>query len=490
MSSSIHTLLQPYPHKLIEALLELEKESEETLYLVGGTVRDWLLGRVPKDLDFALRCGAIHGCKRLQKLLGGGSLVLLGRQEDEAGRLVWQGLTIDIAAFRKGATTIEEDLMSRDFTLNGMAIVFKDLVWNDDKLEVIDPLHGRKDLAQNRLRACAHSFTDDPLRMLRGYRLSASFGFVMEEQTRQEIIRHGDKIQYTSVERISYELDCIMATEAAHDTIKNMARTGLLFHIFPDLHKGIGLVQPSSHHLDVFHHCLETLRTLEQILKRPEDFFTDYGNHFFSYLEKEGVVKRLKWAALFHDLGKPFVYEQKEGGRITFYNHDNVGRMQFEVIAKNMRWSSEDTGKVGRLIGLHMHPFHLCNVQRKEKISKRACLKLCKKAGEDLQGLMILSMADSLACKGEKAPPTMEKELGELFCTLQETVDYIIQPVLSGPRLIDGRDLINNFNLQPGPIFSTIFRALELARVEGMVQDRREAMEWVAQYIQEHSDQL
>ncbi len=486
-SHLMHTLLKPYPQELVEALLKLEKERGDYLYLVGGTVRDWLLGKVPKDLDFAVRRGAISFCKSLTTKLGGGALVPLGRQEDEAGRVVWKGLTIDIASFRKGAETIEEDLGLRDFTLNAMAMSLTDLAQGKREPELIDPLRGQDDLAGGILRACENSFVDDPLRMLRGFRLSANLGFVMDELTRKGITQHSEKIQRVSAERISYELDCIMASGAAHESMKNMADTGLLFDIFPELKRGVGLVQPSSHHLDVFHHCLETLKCMEQVLGRPEDFFPGCSTHFMPYLEEPTNRRHLKWAALFHDLGKPAVHELREGGRITFYNHDQIGKMQFEEIAGRLRWSVDDTEAVGRLIELHMHPFHLCNVQRKEKISRRACLKLCKKAGENLKGLILLAMADNLASRGEKAPEAMEKELVDLFCTLQETIDHIIQPVLSGPRLLTGKDLIETFHLEPGPVFSTIFRELEIARVEGVVHDRVEALEWVEKYLRDHA---
>ncbi len=485
-------LLESYPRKLIEALLGVEKESDNSFYLVGGTVRDWLMGEVPKDLDFAVKCGAIASCHMLTVHLGGGVVVPLGRQEDEAGRVVWRGLTVDIASFRSNAESIEEDLKMRDFTINAMAVSLADLTDKGRGPKLIDPLGGKDDLENNILRGCEHGFVDDPLRMLRGYRLSASFGFVIDLHTQLELKRHREKIENVSAERISYELNCIMDSNAAYGAMKNMAESGLLWHIIPELQKGVGLDQPGSHHLDVFYHSLETLKCMERILVNPESFFPGCSAQLLQYLEREDVRRCLKWAALFHDLGKPAVYNiaHDKGGRITFYNHDLVGKRLFMEVARRLRWSTHDSSMVASLIEMHMHPFHLCNVQRREEVSRRACLKLCKKAGENLKGLFLLAMADSLASRGDKAPEAMEKELVDLFCTLQEIIDHIIEPVLTGPRLLAGNDLIEIFHLEPGPAFSAILNELEIARVEGMVHDRQDAIDWVSNFLKKDgSDQ-
>ena len=134
---------------------------------------------------------------------------------------------------------------------------------------------------------------------------------------------------------------------------------------------------------------------------------------------------------------------------------------------------------------LHMHPFHLCNVRRTSAVSRRACLKIWKKAGDDLPGLFLLAMADSLACQGEQKPEGMEEELAALYRELQQTIDSVVKPVTSGPRLITGNDLQERFNLSPGPAFATILAALELARVEGHVRSREEALDWVGRFVQQ-----
>jgi poly(A) polymerase len=223
---------------------------------------------------------------------------------------------------------------------------------------------------------------------------------------------------------------------------------------------------------------------MEEILRRPERYFPGQGQVFARYAGGKGVRKGLKWAALLHDMGKPSAMEVRPEGRITFYNHDRIGRDLFLGLAERLKWSNAARDVTGRLIELHMRPFHLCNVRRNKPLSRRACLRIWRKAGEHLPGLFLLAMADSLACRGELKPADMEVELAALFDDLRTTIDRSIRPVVSGPRLVTGRDLIERFNLSPGPVFAVILAELELAMVEGHVHGRKEALDWVGCYLQ------
>ncbi len=264
-------------------------------------------------------------------------------------------------------------------------------------------------------------------------------------------------------------------------------RQGILSRLLPELYRGEGVEQPEFHHLDVFDHCVLALQKMETIIAEPERFYPGHGDKISTYLQKERMARCLKWAALLHDIGKPATKEIRadKDGRVTFYRHDEVGRELFEQIAERLKWSRADAEQVGHLIGMHMHPFHLCNVQRENGISKRAALNLCRRAGKSLTGLFLLAMSDSLASLGEKKPERMEEELVTLFTTVRKMYDENIAPVLQGPRLVTGKDLIERWNLAPGPIFREILDELETARVEGKVVDRKTAFDWVNDYLQE-----
>lgn len=471
-----------YPPQLFTALQAVAAELCHDLFLVGGTIRDWLLRESANDLDFTVGCDAVRCCRSLMRSLKGGTFVPLGTAEEEAGRVVWHGFTIDFSSFRPGAGTIEEDLSIRDFTINGMALSFTAFMDTALPLVLIDPLTGLADLEAGILRACPAAFVSDPLRMLRGYRLWARFGFQFEEKTRSLITEQAALLARVSAERISYEMDCIMASQRSHEVIAAMAESGLLFQVLPGLKAGVGVIQPASHHLDVFGHSLAALLHMEQIVREPENFYPECSEQLHHYLEQPGMKTILKWAALLHDLGKPATRKIREdkGGRITFYNHDEVGRALVQDLGRNLRWANDKRDRVAALTGMHMHPFHLCNVLRSQSLSKKACLKLAKRAGSDLIGLFFLAMADSLAGKGEKSPQGMEEELGHLLCEVLKTYTRYVAPALHGPRFVTGKDLIDIFSLQPGPQFSQILNGIQEAQVEGEVSSREEGLQWVA----------
>jgi len=481
MSAGPHNL---FPDELVAAVTKVEQEQGYKFYITGGTVRDWLLGRVPADLDITVKEGAELCCRELIRQLGGGAFVMLGIDSEEAARVVWRGNAVDFSAFRKNAQTIKQDLALRDFSINAMAIQFSGSKENEN-VQIIDPLDGKKDLEAGILRCCPGAFVNDPLRMLRGYRLCAELGFDFDMRSSAEIKKRSNLIANSAAERIHYELDRIMMTGQAADTFKEMSGSTLLWQIFPELQDGLGMEQPGFHHEDVFHHNLLALRCVDKVIERPQNYFSDFHQSVVDYLLDVKRKKWVRWAAFFHDLGKPATYSSGtiKPEKITFYNHDQVGREIFLKIAARLRWSKEDTVVVSKLIELHMHPFHLCNVRRQETVSRKACLKICKKAGDDLPGLFVVAMADSLAGKGKLKPENMEEELAQLFDEVQSANETFIQPMLKGRRLLSGHDLIENFNLAPGPIFSAIFKELEIVVVEEKVQTKSEALTWVDEYL-------
>lgn len=468
--------LQTYPEELRLVLGQIAKRSGQSIYVAGGPVRDWLLGVAARDLDFTVPQGAV-ACAREVSVQLGGTFVLLDEAEDVA-RVVWQGLTLDFSGFRNHTTTIEDDLGQRDFTLNAMAVLFAPETCGLASLTVIDPLGGVTDLAQKMIRTSAvANLLADPLRLLRAYRFAATLGFAIEPQTEAALAVHGELLAKTAMERVAYELDLIMGSDRAWQTISRMADGGLLWVIFPELVSGRGLNQPTSHHLDVFEHSLEALRWLEKILLEPERHFLGQGDLFREMiLDKQATL--LKWAALFHDLGKPETHRLVED-KITFYNHDQAGAAIFQTIAARLHWPRDDRNRVARFIALHMWPFHLSNARLRVGLSRKACLRLIKEVDDDLAGLFLLAMADSLAGQGMGKPEGMEANLAALFFEVHGMYVEHIQPIFANPPLVTGHDLIEVFALQPGPAFKEILEGLVVAQVEGLVSNREQALAWV-----------
>lgn len=472
-----------YPARLIRSLREVARRDGIELYLVGGCVRDWLLGRAPHDLDLAVPRDAVRFCRQLIATLGGGTLVQLGTDGEEAARVVWQGWDVDVAVFRGGSGRIEDDLRLRDFSINSLAVAFG--TEQGEGRELIDPLGGLAHLDDRLVHGNDDAFVADPLRLLRAFRFAAVLGFVISSETLAAIGCHAEAIGKVAAERISYELDLIMQSSRAATAMTSMHEAGLLRQIIGELYAGEGVRQPGFHHLDVFHHNLQTLQEMEGLLGRAAAVFPCQSREVDAYLAGRGASVRLKWAALLHDLGKPEAEGEAGGpsGRITFHGHDEIGRKQVDTLARRLKWSNDQREGVAHLVGMHMHPFHLCTARRDRPLTRRAALKLCRRAGDDLPGLFLLAMADSLAGCGEFKPPTMEQDLGDLYDEVAAVWRNHVQPALAGPPLVTGRDLISIFGLEPGPVFSTILDELLAQQVEGKVTTREDALAWVASFV-------
>lgn len=470
-------ILDIVPLWLQAHLTALLRELGGELYLAGGVVRDLLLGITPVDIDLTVPCGAKIWAEKLANVTGS-AYVVLGRDED-AARVVSRKICVDFSSFRKGAVTILDELMLRDLTINALGLRIDPLLVDpdkagDDKVPILDPAGGQDDLIAGRIQITGpESFSHDPLRLLRVFRFAAVLDFIIDADTLYRIRRQRQLIAGPAPERVAHELDLIMASPRAYEVLTVMAETGLLWEIIPELAAGDGLIQPASHHLDVWQHNLETLRQMERIVATPALFFSDCGEIMMDYLNKPRRRIRLKWAALLHDLGKPatFAVNAEKGDRITFYNHDRVGAEMFRAFALRLRWSNDDIEHVVRLIGDHMRPFHLANVARSDDLTLRACVRMIRKAGDELEGLFFLSMADALAGQGVECIEGMEDELVALYRHLHQVRSDHVTPVREAPPLLTGRDLIETLQLEPGPIFKVILRAVEEAQMEGTVHD-------------------
>ena len=458
-------------------LAALVRELGGPLYLAGGVVRDLLRGVAPVDIDLAVPAGARIWAARIASACGG-AYVELGRDE-EAARVVRGPVTVDFSSFREGAVDIREELRRRDLTINAMALRLDPLLLGPDAavaggIPLIDPTGGRADLAAGMIRVAGPtSFQADPLRLLRAFRFAAALDFVIDPRTLEMVRQHRTCITAPAPERISHELDLVMASGRAHQVILQMAATGLLAEILPELQAGAGVTQPASHHLDVLDHCLETLRCMEQVIGATDRWFPGHGPQLDAYLAAGCNRVRLKWAALLHDLGKPATcaVDSDRDGRITFHNHDRSGAALFRTIAHRLRWANEAIEQVAALISEHMRPFHLANVARSAPLTLRAAIRLVRRAGDGLPGLFLLAMADSLAGQGPERIEDMEVELAVLYDHLERVRSEHVAPVQTGPPLLTGHDLIERLHLQPGPLFREILGAVEEARMLGTVAD-------------------
>lgn len=470
--------LRQYPKHIISALARQGQRLGTPIFFAGGPVRDWLLGRRPTDLDITIPDNSALFARALAKDICG-TMVPLSEAEG-VFRVVSDDLWLDISSFRDETLSINEDLKKRDFTINAMAVLFNSKTKSIDP-EVIDPTSGMNDLHTGIIRVTSHSsFSNDPLRMLRAFRFSASFNYKISSKS-QDLIRQNAKlIEGVAGERLTAEFDKIMSCNNADKTIKQMVDTELLWHIFPDLHAGVGMQQPPSHHLDVFEHNLEALRQMGEIIAKPDKFFPECATTINSYLDCKRKIIQLRLTALLHDIGKPATFKIRNGRR-TFYNHDQIGVKKISQIAKRLKWSIVDRNAITLLIKHHMRPFHLLNARSKSKLSNKAYLKLIKAANGELIGLFLLAMADSLAGCGSGKPIGMEENLAAFF---NEMIKFsnAIKPILNNPKLINGRDLIA-LGQEPGPDFNRFFQELELRQIDSPGMTQKDALQFAAVFF-------
>jgi poly(A) polymerase len=463
-------------------LEQIDKQAQimgRQMYVVGGAVRDLFLGRSSPDVDLAIDRDALVFGDHLADVLSGRFIIL--DVDEGVGRFVCQGHVVDIAVFKDSSVTIEEDLARRDFTINAMAIALGDWLAHKQGAAIIDPCGGKDDLRHQLIRLVSqNALLDDPLRILRGFRLQALTGFGLDHDFITRAVAHRNLLALPAAERISTELHLIFESSRASKVVGAMAQNGILAQVCPELMSGSGVEQPASHHLDVFGHNLAALRAMDDIIRQPGKYFPDSSPVLSAYLQETKRRRQLRWAALFHDLGKPHTQVVQEG-RITFYQHDMVGARLFTKMAKRLRFTKSDIKKISLLISQHMRPFHLCNILRQGPVSAKACLRLAKSVGEDLPGLFLLAMADSLAGQGEAKPEEMEKEIAVLFGQVQQQMELYIAPLLAGPPLLTGHDLVST-GFPPGPVFQEILDGLQQAQVAGEVVDRAAAFKWLKAY--------
>lgn len=304
----------------------------EPTYLVGGSVRDLLLGKRPKDYDFAtpLTPDEIEARVRAsghRPYLAGKRFGTIGFKLDEHFIEITTFRTETYGKTRKPevefVSDITKDLSRRDFTINAIALRGHHLV---------DPFDGRRDLEDNIIRSVGNPalrFNEDPLRMLRAARFAAELNFTVETTTRRAITHHAHKIMRVSHERWMQELDRILVSEHADTGLRILAETDLLKFLIPELRLQVSYDQNSPYHkLDLWEHSVSTM------LRMPRDI-------------------TLRWAALLHDVGKPFARIDKKD-RSNYTYHEVIGAMIVAGIARRLRWSNERTHTVVTLVRDHM----------------------------------------------------------------------------------------------------------------------------------------
>ena len=458
-------------------------------FLVGGAVRDALLGRKTADLDVAVETtgpGLLELARDLANVLEG-RYALLHHEMGAARVVLPDGPVIDLIAAPEG---MARDLGRRDFTVNAMAVSLEEMDSGDRHVDVIDLHDGRVDLAAGVLRAVSpEAFDDDPVRLIRAPRFAAQLGLTVFEETRNVIRSKAKMLERSSPERVRDELLKIIAAPGATESIRMLDDLGLLSVVLPELDEAREVSQPKEHYWDVFNHCVETVGKVEAILgpRRDEDdwalslvpTFPDMDSYFeepISDGHSRSTLVRL--SGLLHDIAKPATKTREENGRIRFLGHHKVGAEVVDDILGRLRFGTRGRQFVRGLVRHHLRPKLMA--ERGAVPTRRALFRYYREVGDAAIATLYLNMADYLAARG----PLLEHGEWREHCDLMAYILNADFKTPAAPRLLSGSDVMGEFAIGPGPLVGKLLNAVTEAHAAGEVETRADAMLLVGRMLE------
>jgi putative nucleotidyltransferase with HDIG domain len=462
------------------------------VYLVGGAVRDSMLGKRVHDLDFVLPGEVLKYARQVAKTIQAAFYPL--DEERDTARLIWmdgagQRHTLDFTAFR--GLDLESDLLGRDFTVNAMAVDLR------STQALFDPLGGASDLRAKILRACSPStFQDDPLRIIRAVRLAAAFDFHILPETRSLMRKSISGLSDVSPERTRDELFKIFSGPQPSTSILALDMLGATPYFLPELAELKGVEQSAPHIYPVWEHSLGVMRQLESVLQalRPEydqdaaanmlmalvvmrlgRYREQIQKHFQAHLTPERSVRGLLFfAALYHDIGKPHTKQVEPDGRIRFFTHDQVGEELVAVRARRLRLSNSETDRVRKIVRHHLRPILLA--QNQVTLTRRAIYRFFKDTGSAGVEICLLSMADVLATYGPNITSEHWAKHLDIVRSLLEAWWENPQDSVSPPAIVDGHELMDSLRIPPGPVVGRLLEAIRENQAMGKIHTQEEAL--------------
>ncbi len=467
---------------LINSVLKTAKNKKVKLYIVGGYLRDILLGRRKEnpDIDFCLKRGAINFGRQVAKDLKCGFVVL--DREHGCSRVVKKigdkTYTLDFTDFR--GRDLKDDLLHRDFTINALSLEPQQL-FSGKRIEdlIFDPYKGRQDLKSKVIRLVnKKAFDEDPLRILRAFSLAAIFGFKIDRETLKLAKLKAKKLSNVSYERIRDELFKILERPDSFECIQQLDKLKILKIIIPEIEVMRGVNQGPYHHLDVWKHSLETLKQLENAVTEFKNNrqVQDYLNEIISPSRSRRAL--IKLGALLHDIGKP-VAKRREDGKTKFHGHERVGANIARGISERLKISNDEIDALRKMVFWHLRPGYLAD---NEEITQRAIFRYFRDTQKEAVSVLLISLADQRSTKGplttKDSRQRHEKRVAEL---IKEYFRRINQKKVE--RLINGDDLIKRFNLEPSPLIGKILNEVEELQAIGSLKNKEEALEAAGKII-------
>lgn len=427
-------------------------------YVVGGWVRDLLLGRPSEDIDVVVVGSGIAMAEAFAKELGSGAYLAVfknfGTAQVRKGKIDVEFVGARKESYHRESRkpivengTLADDQCRRDFSINAMAICLNASRYG----ELVDPFNGVEDLANGIIRTPLDpdiTFSDDPLRMMRAVRFATRLGFTILSDTYEAIRRNVERMDIVSSERTAEELNKIMRTSNPSRGIMLMDGCGLLAKVLPEIDALKGVEKHNERaHKDIFTH---TMRVLEGVANRSDDIW-------------------LRYAALFHDVGKPKTKQWDDAHGWIFYNHNFVGMKMLTPIFRRLHLPlGEELKLVKKLVELHMRPINLCD----EGVTDSAIRRLLFDAGDDIDKLMILCESDITSANREKV---------ERFANNYQLLRIKLKEIEEKDRIrnfqppVDGLEIMQMFNIPPCAVVGELKTAVKDAILDGIIPNEHDA---------------
>jgi tRNA nucleotidyltransferase/poly(A) polymerase len=469
-------------------------------YIVGGTVRDVLLGRPVHDLDLAVDRDALALGRQLSSALDGHFVEL--DDLNAVARVVLRQPRgsigyIDVAQLQG---SLDDDLRRRDFTIDALAVAL-DVAGLSSTVH--DITGGLNDLRAGLVRMTSTAvFDHDPLRLLRAARLAAELHFTIESGTEAEVRRRARDVLAASAERHRDELARIFALDDAHGALRLLDRLGLLDALLPELTAGRGVSQPPQWHAyDVLEHAFRAVEAMDIMLapSPPSSRAWIWQSLWSAFVWCEAELRAylgehlsegrpraslLKIAALLHDVAKPRTRSVDADGRVHFYGHADEGAIVAARVLRRLRFSAAEVRLVSTLVAEHLRPVQLAQVGQVP--TRRALYRFYRALGDGVPAVLFLALADALASRG----PNMTSEgwarhvayMNSLLVRSREEPG-IVQP----PRFLTGDDIMRETGLPAGPAIGRLIEELREAQAAGEILDAGQARDFVRRLAAEHT---
>jgi poly(A) polymerase len=482
--------INPAVLNLLAKIYSQAYKNRQEAYLVGGFIRDYLLGRETNDIDIAVTGDSLTISNQIADTIKGNCFVLdrlnrVARVETNLNRHKYH---IDFSVIEND---IAHDLNRRDFSVNAMAIRLNDI--EGPLSQIIDPFKGIEDIRDKSIKAVNNQvFRNDPSRLMRAVRLAATLDFKINRTTENLIKDSQHLISEIPGEHVRIELLKLLSVPGAQQWFRYMDKLGLLTGIIPEIADLKKVEQPKEHHWDVYNHSLETVGTIELLLRQSNWRYNtgnllrgtlwsrDISMHFNKNISVDCKRKQLlKLGALLHDIAKPATKKFDAEGRMRFLGHPKLGAEMSETILQRLRFSNKEIKIVKTLVYNHLRPAQMSNIGLP---TSRAIYRFFRDADGSGLDIIILALADYLATKGPELDIKEWKEHNQLMkYILQEHLRQ--KTVTAVPRIINGNDLMDIFGLSPGPQIGRLLKKLDEARAAGEFESREQALEYIEKQL-------